>query len=120
MPEIDATRLINAARQFLDAMDSGRSTRLWERASPVALARTHPDALAGSVDAQRSALGVVRSRSWAAINRRASDGRSELPAGDYANVVFDVVFDDGRRAQELITLRHDADGVWRLAGYALH
>lgn len=120
MPDaIDATRLINAAWKLLEAMDGGQSMSLWERASPAALACAHAEALGESVDAQRRGMGGVRHRRWVSVQRRASDGRGDLPAGHYVNVVFDVAFGDGQSGQELITLRHDADGVWRLTGYAL-
>ena len=53
------------------------------------------------------------------MSRHSTAGNQQLPQGTYANVEFETHFAGNRTGLELVSLRQDEDGTWRLSGYVL-
>lgn len=115
MSEVDSSRMVRAALGLACAIERD-AVLVLSRASRSILA---PDDLwFAALAEQLRKRGVTRSRRWSGVLRFWSDG-SAAPAGEYIRVRFDVVSELAPAGEELITLRHDEDDVWRLAGYAM-
>lgn len=112
--DVDAARLLRAAFQLARAMEHDAAWT-WSRASELVRGSVGSTVLE-ALNEQARARGGACSRRWNRIERFESD---EMGAGHYVRVVSDVSFASGLFMEEAVVLRHDEDGAWRLAGYAI-
>ncbi|WP_158983931.1 DUF4019 domain-containing protein [Lysobacter panacisoli] len=117
--DIDPNTLANAALQALALVDGGRAGELWDGASAVAKRSVDRKKFVDTIAAQRKPLGAVSARRWTSVSRHSTAGNQQLPQGTYANVEFETRFAGNRTGLELVSLRQDEDGTWRLSGYVL-
>lgn len=109
--------LLDAAARIAQAVDSDQTGQLWDSGSAVAKKAVTRDSFMSATAKVRKPLGAATSRTWIAVYRQRSDGKSS-PAGLYASVRFETVFAKGAK-HELVSFRLDEDGVWRFTGYVL-
>lgn len=115
MSDVDISRMVRGTLGLAWAIERD-AVLVWSRTSRSIPA---PDDLwISGLAEQLRARGVTRSRRWSRVLRFRSDG-STAPVGEYIEVRFDVVCEHAPAGQEHITLRHDEDDVWRLAGYSM-
>lgn len=106
--------------RVLQAIDRGEAELLWQRASPVARKAAQGDFVA-RVEQIRESVGGASERRWMTIRRlEVTDAFRMPPPGKYFSAEFATRFQDGVEALEMVSLRHDEDGVWRLAGYTFN
>lgn len=117
--DIDPNALANAGLQALALIDSGRAGELWDGSSAVAKRSVERRKFVDTIAAQRKPLGAVAARRWTSVSRHSTAGNQQLPQGTYANVEFETHFAGNRTGLELVSLRQDEDGTWRLSGYVL-
>ncbi|MDI9238883.1 DUF4019 domain-containing protein [Lysobacter sp. LF1] len=113
-PDGDAARLLRAAFHLARAIEHDAAWA-WSRAS----SSTRESVGGAEVEAlteQTRTRGAARSRRWIKVERFDSVGTD---AAHYVRAVFAVSFASGPPMEEMVVLRHDEDGVWRLAGYAI-
>ena len=105
----------SAAETFLALIDQGKYEESWAEAS--ALLKDNVDAAqwAAHAGGYRQALGSLDHRLLDSIEFQ--DSLEDMPAGEYAFVVFDSTLADGSSAAEMVGLVLDDDAVWRVIGY---
>ena len=65
----------------------------------------------------RTPLGAFEQR--AVVSTRFEKSFGGAPDGEYAIVVFRTSFANRTDAEETVTLEREADGMWRVVGYAI-
>jgi hypothetical protein len=108
----DAERV---AREWLALADAANAPGTWSAAASLFRRAVAPDDWARSLDAARTPLGAVLTRTL-----RAARPATELPGapdGDYVVLEFDTQFERKRAAVETVTPMRDTDGQWRVSGY---
>lgn len=115
--DASADLLIAAARQVAQQVDDDRAGEAWDAASPVLRARIARERFVAEVRAGRKPFAAMAGRTWASVARLSYAQDAEVPAGLYGNIDFSTRLADGSTMFELVTLRQEADGAWRLIGY---
>ena len=113
---IEPKVFVNAALRIASAVDASMAGRVWDSASVVAKRSIKRIDFVANAGANRKAKGRVMSRSWIGVRRQSSPG-GQLPSGTYATVELEVMYENGGVGREIVSFRHDDDGVWRFVGY---
>jgi len=103
--------LIRAALRLLEEIDEGRMQDLWERASGTARSMVPADEVASAVASFREGQGALLARDWVGAYRNRDESQ-------FLRLTFLSRF-QAWSGEELVTLEHEADGIWRLAGYGV-
>jgi hypothetical protein len=111
----DDRDVIEASEKWLKLLDAGQMGAAWDLSAPsLKSAVTRKDWIDG-ISAARKPFGKVASRKAEKFAR--SHELPGLPQGDYALLLFDTRFANGKQAQEHLTCVLDAGEVWRVSGY---
>jgi hypothetical protein len=109
---------IAAARTAVDAwlllVDVGNHAASWETAASVFRNAVTQDKWASAVQAARTPLGPVKSRTLKGTSIPKSPG---APTGEYLVFQFDSIFEQRPLAVETVTAFQENDGTWHVAGY---
>jgi len=114
----DPAQLRDVALRAAAAMDEGKIADMWANASKSMQAKVKKKEFIKKVGEMRKKIGPPAGRSWVSIHREISTG-SNLPAGQYASVEFELALSSGAAVKELVSFTLDADGIWRLVGYTI-
>jgi Protein of unknown function (DUF4019) len=109
------TKAENAARTWLAQADAGDAAGTWAAAAGLFRRAVPQDQWAQSLNAARSPLGSVLSRTLQ--EARPTRQLPGAPDGDYVVFHFDTQFEHKRSAVETVTPMKDEDGAWRVSGY---
>jgi hypothetical protein len=117
--QLGPTDFVLASVQVVTAIDRFDIGAVWDRSSAVMRQRVPKDQFIANAAQARAQLGSVRSRDWVFIQRVVvSQVGEQLPIGQYMTVRLRTVGQMATR-EEVISFHLDADGQWRLAGYAM-
>lgn len=112
--------MVANAGQIVGLIDNGHETQVWDNGSDVMKKAVTRDAFASAVSRERSNLGKQVSRKLARLYRSRSDGKGQLPAGDYFNVLFLTQFAKQKAPMlELVSYHYDTPTTLRVSGYSL-
>ncbi|MFO7766202.1 MAG: DUF4019 domain-containing protein [Pelovirga sp.] len=106
----------DAALVFLELLDEGKFERAW-RQSATSLRNDIP------LEAWLERLEVVRGQVGGLLERRRTDHNytkeeiEGIPEGEYLSFFYATRFENHDSAGERVTLYHEADDTWRVAGY---
>lgn len=101
--------LARAALRMLEEMDQGRIYDLWERAAATTRRTVPAKDAATAIASHREQQGVLVSRRWMGAYR-------DPDQSHFLRLTFQSQF-AAWSGEEMITLQHEPDGVWRLSGY---
>ena len=111
----DDKDVIEASQKWLKLIDTGHYGDAWDGgAAPLKKSVTRKGFVDGLTDA-RKPFGAVKSRKTADFARA-----HELPGGpdgDYALVLFNTLFTNGKSAQEQVIWLLESGDNWRVSGY---
>jgi hypothetical protein len=111
----DDRDVIKASEEWLKMLDRGQLGPAWDAsAKTLKSSVTRNDWIRGIGDA-RKPFGKVASRKAEKFAR--AHQLPGLPEGDYALLLFDTQFANGKKAQEHVTWTFEKGEVWRVAGY---
>ncbi len=111
----DDQQAIDAAKQWLERLDSGNTAPLWDNAAkPLKTTVTRDTWVSGLRDV-RKPFGKVDARR--AMKFARSHELPGAPSADYAIIEFETEFAGGKRAVEQVIWMLEPDGVWRVSGY---
>jgi Protein of unknown function (DUF4019) len=113
-PDFDA-KAEEAARTWLARADAGDAAGTWAAAASLFRRAVPQDQWARSLNAARSPLGSVVSRTLQ--HARSTSELPGAPDGDYVIFQFETRFEHKRGAVETVTPMKDEDGTWRVSGY---
>ncbi len=109
---------LSAAEAFLSLIDKGNYAESWAEASPWLRANVDANEWAEHAGAYRQPLGNISDRELNSIEFQ--DSLEDMPAGEYAFVVFDTSLADDGSTIEMVGLKRDEESVWRVIGYQTH
>ncbi|WAC61631.1 DUF4019 domain-containing protein [Pseudoxanthomonas sp. SL93] len=118
LEDVDLPRLGMAAMRIIGAIEQGDTGVLWQAASRLVKETTERDVFVSRLLDGRRSLGRGIGRRWTAVRVDRSRDGGPLPSGTYGALEFSVSL--GGPAipfREIVSLRREDDGVWRLAGY---
>jgi|APEBP8051072210_1049370.scaffolds.fasta_scaffold00106_8 hypothetical protein len=118
LEDVDLPRLGMAAMRFIKAIERGQHGVLWDAASDAIRTSTPRDLFISSLAHRHHVLGRGLGRRWTAVRVDQPVRADRLP-GTYALLEFSVSFGEGARHREMVTLRREEQGIWRLAGYGI-
>ena len=120
LEDVDITRLGMAAMRFIKAIEQGQHDILWDAASKAVRHAMPRDAFIESLTHRHGVLGCGTGRRWTAIRVDRPAAQASWLPGTYARLEFSVAFGETDAPhREVVTLRHEEPGVWRLAGYGV-
>ncbi|MDP2653344.1 MAG: DUF4019 domain-containing protein [Candidatus Omnitrophota bacterium] len=106
---------VEAAKQWLDLVDTGRWGESWDTAAPVFKNAAGRDQWIAMLERARGPLGDVLHRKVQTANYLTA--LPGAPAGEYVVIQFQVTFSDGKSMVETITPMLDTDNIWKVSGY---
>ncbi len=106
-----------AARDFLKLTDSDDGGATWDAAGAQFKKAISRDRWSETLKAVRDPFGPVTQRS--ALSTTFPESLPGAPAGEYSIVLFRTSFAKRADSRETVTLQREADGAWRVVGYAI-
>lgn len=103
----------DAARGWLELVDSGRYGESWDQAAAMFKGAVTKEQWQQALSSVRQPLGRCRSRKL--LSRKLVEALPNAPKGPYVVIQFQAEFENKRDAVETITPA--LDGRWRVAGY---
>ncbi|ADK86253.1 conserved hypothetical protein [Desulfarculus baarsii DSM 2075] len=104
-----------AATEWLALVDGGDYRQAWSATGELIRDAMTAQAWESLLEQARRPLGEKSARQE--TSRRAYEQLPGAPDGQYLVLTFDSSFAHKARAMETLTLRREADGVWRVVGY---
>lgn len=106
-----------AVERWLALLDQSRYGDLWDQSSKLFRDSTPRAAFAQGAAGLHGRLGKVLSRKL--VSHEIMDRPQGLPDGKYVVFHYATQFEHKKDATETVTPTLDADGLWRVAGYAI-
>ena len=111
----DDKDVVKASEEWLTMLDKGQLGPAWDvSAGSLKKSVTRKEWING-VSGVRKPFGKVVARKAEKFAR--AHQLPGLPEGDYALLLFDTKFANGKQAEEQLTWTFENDEVWRVAGY---
>jgi hypothetical protein len=111
---------VKYAGSIVAMIDNGQTGQVWDQASDVAKKSVSRDQFVKATDSDRAQLGKMTSRKVEGVTRIMSNGKEQLPAGLYVNVIFATQFSkQAKPIRELVSFHRDSDNRLRLSGYTV-
>ena len=104
-----------AAEAFLLLIDQGNYQESWSEASAWLRDNVDANQWAEHAGNYRQPLGIVDDRKLNSIEFH--DTLEDMPAGDYAFVIFDTSLAENGSTSEMVGLMLGDDSMWRVIGY---
>jgi hypothetical protein len=111
----DDKDVITASEQWLKLLDAGKLGPAWDVGAPPLKSSVTRSQWIKGIGEARKPFGKVASRKAEKFAR--SHSLPGAPDGDYALLLFNTKFANGKTAQEHLTWMLDKDDVWRVSGY---
>lgn len=105
----------SAAEAWLALVDAGNYPQSWSDAAAYLKKAIDQPGWQKSLDAVRSPLGKVLSRTLESA--RYATSLPGAPDGEYVVIQFDTSFEKKQNAVETVTPTKEPDGSWRVSGY---
>lgn len=107
------------AKDYLSALDSGQYSQSWSKVDPLFQRTVPQNEWIEAMNLSRKKYGAVRSRTLKLHKIGEVEPRG-LPKGLYAEIEYDTSFANKPNVTELLTLRKDPDGKWRVLTYQVN
>ena len=107
----------SAAEAFLNLIDQDNYQQSWTDASEWVRNYVDAEQWANHVGNSRKPLGDIDHREMSSIEFH--DTLDDMPAGEYALVMFDSFRSGNLSAGELVGLTLESDSTWRVIGYQI-
>lgn len=105
-----------SALEWLKLMDRGQFQEAWNSASPLFKEIISSSQWVKYGQVNREQLGTIISRSI--VEEKPTENPKGLPPGEYMYIKFKSVFSKRPEAEELITLKRESNGQWKVFTYA--
>lgn len=107
----------DAALAWLQLVDSGRYAASYFNAAAFLRQTVTREGWEYALKSERTPLGPLRSRRLKSVTFTRNLPGS--PAGEYVIIQYDTAFGKRGTVTETVTPMHEADGGWKVAGYAI-
>lgn len=119
-PEVqqEMTDALKAAQSWVQLIDQGHYEESWDKASQIMQKTISKKEWARALDIARKKLGPVKDRTLK--EERPAWDPKRLPPGIYMVVEYNTSFTRVTHSGELLTLRKEPDGKWRVLTYLVN
>jgi len=114
-PSNDLTTSAVASEAWLHQVDEGKYGESWDAGSQIFKATISKDEWNKYLNASRQPLGSVTSR--VVVDQRTAENPKGLLPGHYMVMVYKTSFSNKPNTFEIVTLRQEEDGQWRVLTY---
>lgn len=104
-----------AAADFLQLVDADRFAESWQQSASLLKEKITEDQWVEQLTKTRRIAGAHKSRSQEEITY--STGAKDSPEGEYILLIYASSFENKAEVKEMVTVMHDSDQRWRVAGY---
>lgn len=106
------------AKDYVEGLDKGEYEQSWTKADQLFQHTITQKEWVTALNENRKNLGKVKSRTLK--DQRIAWNPHNLPKGAYMVVEYNTSFENTPNSGELLTLRHDPDGKWRVLTYQVN
>lgn len=106
------------AKDYVDTVDRAAYNETWSKGSSIFQGMISQSEWAAALQLGRAPLGKVTSRTLK--DQRPAWDPKGLPGGAYMVVEYDTSFEKAPNSGELLTLRREADGKWKVLTYKVN
>jgi len=115
----DATKDgVAAATSWVELVDAGKYDDAWAAAADEIKGVAPKEAFAKMMAQTRAPLGKEVSRS--VKDKGYAKDPQNAPPGEYVQIHFDTSFENSKAATELVIVKKQPDGVWRVGQYSVN
>lgn len=106
------------AKDYVETLDKGDYAKSWSMGDPLFQRTISQNEWASALDLSRKRLGKMKSRTLK--DQRPAWDPQGLPKGPYMVVEYNTSFEKAPQSGELLTLRRDSNGNWRVLTYQVN
>lgn len=119
-PQLSASMIeaLQVAKNYVDLLDKNQFAQSWLSGDPIFQKTVSQNEWIKALELARQRLGRVKTRTLK--DQKPGFDPKGLPAGSYMVVEFNTSFDRAAQSGELLTLRLDPDGIWRVLTYQVN
>jgi hypothetical protein len=115
----DATKDgVTAATSWLTLIDAGKYDDAWAASADEIKSVGPKEAFAKMMTQTRAPLGKEVSRT--VKDKGYAKDPQNAPPGEYVQIHFDASFENSKSATELVIVKKQPDGVWRVGQYSVN
>ncbi|HSR57040.1 MAG TPA: DUF4019 domain-containing protein [Candidatus Binataceae bacterium] len=117
-PAHETAKAVAAAQNWLAMIDAGKYADAWQNSDDAIKSVGSKEQFATMMGRTRAPLGKVQSR---AVQQKAyAKDPQNAPPGEYVQVHFNTAFENAKSAIELVTLKKQSDGSWKVGQYSVN
>jgi hypothetical protein len=116
--EAASTEGVAAATTWLEALDAGRYDDAWASSADEIKTAGPKETFARMMAQTRAPLGKEVSRT--VKDKGYAKDPQNAPPGEYVQIHFDTSFESAKSATELVIVKKQPDGVWKVGQYSVN
>lgn len=117
-PEEATNEGVAAASKWLEAVDGGKYDDAWETSADEIKTAGPKETFAKMMEQTRAPLGKEVSRTLK--DKGYAKDPQNAPPGEYVQIHFDSSFERAKSATELVIVKKQPDGVWKVGEYSVN
>jgi hypothetical protein len=117
-PEDQTKDGVAAATSWLELIDAGKYDDAWAAAADEIKSVGPKEGFAKMMEQTRAPLGKEVSR--AVKDKGYAKDPQNAPPGEYVQIHFTTSFENAKAATELVIVKKQPDGVWRVGQYSVN
>jgi hypothetical protein len=117
-PEDQTKDGVAAATSWLELVDAGKYDDAWAASADEIKSVGPKEGFAKMVEQTRAPLGKEVSR--AVKDKGYAKDPQNAPPGEYVQIHFTTSFENAKSATELVIVKKQPDGVWRVGQYSVN
>ena len=117
-PADETAKAVVAAHNWLAMIDAGKYADAWQSSDDAIKTVGSKEQFATMMERTRGPLGKQQSR--AVQDKAYAKDPQNAPPGEYVQIHFNTTFENGKSATELVTLKKQSDGSWKVGQYSVN
>jgi hypothetical protein len=117
-PEDETKAGVAAATSWLELIDAGKYDDAWAASADEIKSAGPKDAFAKMMEQTRAPLGKETGRT--VKDQGYAKDPQNAPPGEYVQIHFETSFENAKSATELVIVKKQPDGVWKVGQYSVN
>jgi hypothetical protein len=117
-PEAETAKAVTAGQEWLGLVDAGKYAEAWQNSDDAIKGAGSKEQFATMMERTRGPLGKEQNRT--VQDKAYAKDPQNAPPGDYVQIHFNTAFEGGKSATELVTLKKQIDGGWKVGQYSIN
>jgi hypothetical protein len=117
-PEAETPKAVASAQEWLGLVDAGKYAEAWQKSDDAIKSVGSKEQFATMMERTRGPLGKEQSRTLQ--DKAYAKDPQNAPPGEYVQIHFNTTFEGGKSATELVTLKKQGDGSWKVGQYSVN